>query len=113
MFIGTHEIKETEQDGEFVKIIFDDGLDLRIKQELLEAIQTEEKAEGSYVEVISFHFARKLLADLALNELPCSYAEIIPAYVSNLTENLTNELIDRTFGCHGGKRFIPMNTLVK
>jgi len=113
MFIGTHEVKTTEIDGEFTKVIFADDLDARIKTEVLEAIETEEMGKGSYVENITFYFAKRFLAELAINELPCSYVDNVSTYMGNLTDNVREELMDKTFGCKGGSHAIPLNILFK
>lgn len=113
MFIGTYEIKTTETDGEFTKVIFTDELDIRVKTELLKEIQTEKIGKGSYVEMITFYFAKKFLAELALNELPCSYVDNVGIYMGNLTDNVREELMDNTFGCKGGSHAIPLNKLFK
>jgi len=112
MFIGTHEIETSEVDGDFTKIVFKDGLDLRIKTELLEAIQTEAEDKGSYADVISFHFAKKFLAELSINELPASYVEVIPQYMSNILSNSYDDLIDKTFGGRGGRHYLPINKIL-
>ncbi len=112
MFIGTHEIETTEIDGEFTKVVFKDGMDIKIKTELFEAIQTEEAGKGSYVDEISFYFAKKFLAELAINKLPSSYVQVIPQYMENLISNSFDDLIDKTFGGKGGRHYIPLNKIL-
>jgi hypothetical protein len=103
-YIGSNKIKKTALDTEKpeeIIIMFTDGTTRRMINELFEKIVMTEEGTGTVEDVIMTVMGREFLAKLASYDLSLDTVERVKVAMTNLTYNLSEELIAKTFDCTG------------
>ncbi len=97
-FIGNKKIKKTEvlTNGK-INVIMAEGEPFEISEKIFNGIKTEKVGQGNITDNINSFFARKFLAELALEDLDFSFAKNVGMSLEILAHNLREQKISESF----------------
>jgi len=111
MYIGNNKITFSELDENTILVKLKDNSETKISKELFDIIATEKKGDGTIMDNINNHFAKKFVAELAYYNLDFYMVSNVAQSMGVLTHNLREVLLRKTFECSGGET-IPLNKLI-
>jgi len=112
-FIGDREVVKFDacDGGEFVEVEFADGFKTKMSGTLFYHLKRDERGQGSVTDNVNHYFAKRFLAELALNGLEYYFVNNVATAMGVLAHNLREEAIKEAFQCSGGDA-IPLTKLI-